>query len=168
VTLKLARWLSVAFCRRRTPANEGRHHPTPTTLWKHILAFQTIRTEFNGSLRIEGRPERLTSESGAVILREVMERMGITEWLVEHLVDRRNQDFITHPLSELLRTRVMRMALGWHDGDDADALRNDPALRLSVSDRRGDAPLQQRTPLEDGKPLSHNPDAPDGLASQPT
>jgi len=127
-----------------------------------------IRASFNGSLRIEGRPERLTSESGAVILREVLDRLGITDWLVENLVDPRDPDLITHPLSELLRTRVMLMALGWRDGDDADALRNDPALRLSVSDRRGDAPLEQRTPPQDGRLLSHNPAVPDGLASQPT
>jgi hypothetical protein len=130
--------------------------------------FSPIRTSFNGSLRIEGRPDRLTSESGAVIVREVMDRLGITDWLVDNIVDPRDPDLITHPMSELLRTRVMLMALGWRDGDDADALRDDPALRLSVSDRRGDGALQHRTPPEDGRPLSHNPDVPDGLASQPT
>jgi len=127
-----------------------------------------FRTTFNGSLRIVGRPERLTSESGAIVLRETMDRLGITEWLVENLVDPRDPDLLTHSMSELLRTRLMLMAMGWRDGDDADALRDDAALRLAVSDRRGDAPLQKRTAPEDGRPLSRNPDVPDGLASQPT
>ena len=45
------------------------------------------RANFNGSLRIEGRPERLTSDAGAIILRETMERIGIIPWLCERLVD---------------------------------------------------------------------------------
>jgi Transposase DDE domain group 1 len=105
-----------------------------------------IRPTFNGSLRIEGRPERLTSESGALILRETVDRMGIVDWLVENLVDPRHPNLVTHPMTELLRTRLFLMAMGWRDGDDADALRDDAALRLSVSDRRGDLPLQRRTP----------------------
>ena len=36
-----------------------------------------FRAEFNQSLRIEARPERLTADAGAVVLREVMERLGI-------------------------------------------------------------------------------------------
>ena len=46
--------------------------------------------EFNGSLRIESRAERLTAEAGAVILREVAERLGIVPWMVERLHDPRN------------------------------------------------------------------------------
>jgi hypothetical protein len=41
-----------------------------------------FRAGFNGSLRVEARPERLTSEAGAFILREVIERLGITPCLV--------------------------------------------------------------------------------------
>jgi len=37
-----------------------------------------FRAAFNGSLRIESRGEHLTSEAGAVFLREVIERLGIS------------------------------------------------------------------------------------------
>jgi hypothetical protein len=47
-------------------------------------------------------------------------------------------------------------------------LRDDRALRLAVSNRRGTSPLEQRTPVADANSLSKNPIAPDGLASQPT
>ncbi len=33
---------------------------------------------FNRSLSIEARPERLTSDAGAVLLREILERSGIS------------------------------------------------------------------------------------------
>ncbi len=117
-----------------------------------------FRAEFNGSLRIEARPERLTSEAGAVVLREVLERLGLTDWLVERLEDPRDPDVVTHPLAELLHTARLLLGQGWRDHDDADALRDDAALRLAVSLRRGVSPLQ--APAEGRRP--------EGLASQPT
>jgi len=122
---------------------------------------------FNGSLRIEARPERLTSEAGAVITREVIERLEITPWLVERIADPRDPDLITHPMSELINTSLLMLAQGWRDQDDADALRDDAAMRLAVSSRRGISPLETR-PREDDRPLHRNPEVPDGLASQPT
>ena len=121
--------------------------------------------EFNGSLRVEARAERLTAEAGAVILREVIERLGIGRYLAERLDDPRNPDLITHPLIELLHTELLRLGQGWFDRDDADVLRDDPAMRLSVSTRRGVSPLRTR-PVDE--PKSKNPPEPDGLASQPT
>lgn len=123
--------------------------------------------EFNGSLRIEARPERLTSEAGAVVLREVLERLGLVDWLTRRLQDARDPALITHPLAELLRTALLLLAHGWRDQDDADTLRDDAVLRLAVSERRGIGPLVTR-PREDETPLSKNPAVPDGLASQPT
>ena len=123
--------------------------------------------EFNGSLRVEARPERLTSEAGAVLLRETIERLGLTRWLVERLEDPRNPELITHPLAELLCTNLLLLAQGWRDNDDADTLRDDAVLRLAVSSRKGISPLRTR-PREPGVPLDKNPAEPDGLASQPT
>ena len=123
--------------------------------------------EFNRSIVVEARPERLSSEAGAIIVREVIERLGITDWLAERIVDRRRLDLITHPLSELLNTTLVLLAQGWRDQDDADALRDDAVLRLSVSERRGISPLETR-PRKEGQPLDKNPPVPDGLASQPT
>lgn len=122
---------------------------------------------FNGSIRIEGRPERLTENPGAILLRETAERLGIIDWLDQRLDDPRNPLLITHPLSELLRCELFLLGQGWRDQDDADYLRDDAALRLAVSDRRGVEPLVMR-PREQGEELPHNPSVPDGLASQPT
>ena len=125
-----------------------------------------FRAEFNQSLRIEARPERLTSDAGAVVLREVMERLGIVDWMTSRLVDRRDPELITHPLSELVRTSLVLLGQGWRDHDDADRLRDDAVFRLAVSDRRGVRPLEMRSPEERAR--DKNPEVPDGLASQPT
>lgn len=130
-------------------------------------ALTLFRPEFNRSLVIEARPERLTQECGAVLLREAGERLGLFRWLTDGLVDPRNPALITHPLPELVRTALFLFAQGWRDQDDADAVRHDPVLRMAVSERRGTGPLVRRV-AEEGKPLPKNPAVPDGLASQPT
>jgi hypothetical protein len=127
---------------------------------KNLPLFQP---EFNRYLKVESRPERLSGEAGGVISREVIERLGIVKWLSERLHDPRDPDLITHPLPELLHTSLLLLAQGWRDQDDADDLRDDPVMRLSVSTRRGVAPLQP--PDEDS---SADQKEPDGLASQPT
>jgi len=122
--------------------------------------------EFNGSLRVEARPERLTSEAGAVVLREVLERLGLVAWLTRRLHDPRAPALLTHPLAELLRTALLLLGQGWRDQDDADTLRDDAVLRLAVSDRRGLGPLAPSPPAAGTPPK--NPAVPAGLASQPT
>jgi len=122
---------------------------------------------FNHSLKVETRGERLTSNAGAVVLREAMERLGVIEALGRRLKDPRSPEWITHPLSELLRSSLLLLAQGHRDQDDADLLRDDGVLRLAVSDRRGIGPLMRR-PRGEGQELSKNPAVPDGLASQPT
>ena len=122
--------------------------------------------EFNPSLRVEPRPERLTVDAGAVLLRRVIHRLRYTRDLARHLRDTRNPDLITHPLEEMLNTALLMFAQGWRDEDDADELRDDPVFRLSVSTRRGLSPLAQRPDEE--RRRDKNPEHPDGLASQPT
>ena len=117
-----------------------------------------IRPTFNGAIRVEARPERLTADAGVILVREILERTGLVDWLEAHFADPRKADQVTYSMPELLRTQLALLAQGWTHGSDADRLRQDPALRLSVSDRRQDAPL--RAPSI--------PRTPDGLASQPT
>ena len=112
--------------------------------------------KFNGSIRLEAREERLTAEAGALLLREVDERLGLSQWLGNRLKDPRDPGRITHPLMELVRTHLLLLAQGWRDQDDADELRQDAALKLAVSGRKSTGPVQQQQ------------GAPQGLASQPT
>lgn len=119
---------------------------------------------FNRSVQVEARAERLSDNGGALLVREALERLGILGTLSKALDDPRDQARVTHPQRELLATFVTMLALGWRDQDDADALRKDPLLRLSVSDRAGDASLRDDPACEGHA----NPPVPQGLASQPT
>ena len=76
------------------------------------------------------------------MMREVMERTGLIDWIDAGFDDLRRANQVTHSLPELLRTQLILLAQGWTCADDADHLRDDPAFRLSVSDRRQDVPLR--------------------------
>jgi hypothetical protein len=111
--------------------------------------------DFNRSVEIEARPERLSADAGALLLRDLSDRLALPALVRRHLTDPRDPDRITHPFLELVRTELLLLAQGWRDQHDATLLRNDPVLRLAVSTRRGDGPLR---PTDDGTP--------DGLCSQ--
>ena len=113
--------------------------------------------DFNRSVHIEARPECLSADTGALLLRELMDRLGFDALVERHLQDLRDPDRVTHALVELFRTAVLMSAQGWSDQLDVNHLRDDPVLRLAVSSRRGQSPLRQA----DGR-------APEGLCSQPT
>jgi hypothetical protein len=120
---------------------------------------ELFECSFNTSIKVETRENKLTSDAGVLLSRELDDRLGFSKCLASKLQDRRDPDLVTHPLSELARTRILLIGQGWRDQDDADKLRDDPVLRLAVSDRRGDAPL---------RPSKVGEYKPNGLASQPT
>ena len=114
---------------------------------------------FNKSLRVETRTERLSSDGGVIVLREIDQRLQITQDLVRNLRDPRDPNTTIHPLIELIRTRIYLIAQGWNDANDADSLRHDPAFVTAVSQKKGQTPL---------KPNNTDHRMRNGLASQPT
>lgn len=100
-----------------------------------------VRFGFNGSVRVAARGEQLSGNAGAMLLRAVDDSFGVTAQLARELDDPRDPALVQHPVSELLRTRLQMIALGYRDQGDADLLRRDPALLLAVSDASGLTPL---------------------------
>ena len=82
----------------------------------------------------------LSSDGGVLALREAEQRLGVADRLAACLVDRRAPDQITHSLSDIIRFRLLMIAAGYEDGDDASRLRDDPlfkmAMNLTPSDRQ--------------------------------
>jgi len=78
-----------------------------------------LRLESNLPSGLHSTPESLTAEGGAVLLREVGERLGLWKLLEKGLSDPRDPDLITHPFGEVLRTAMLPVALGLsRHGDD--------------------------------------------------
>ena len=128
--------------------------------------MRNFSTTFNRSVQIEAREDHLSADTGAVLLREIMERTGIVEWMTERLLDPRDANTITYPLADLLRTNLLLLGQGWRDQDDADRLRHDPSFRVANDSRRGTAALEPDSVLPSQPTLSRLLDALSGEANQ--
>ncbi len=94
-----------------------------------VESLDQFVTSFNRSIRVECREDRLTGDAGAIPIREVMDRTGVTRELASRLLDPRDSARVRYSLETLLRERVSLLCQGWFDQDDADRLRRDPAFR---------------------------------------
>jgi len=99
---------------------------------------------FNRSVKIRSRDHRISSNGGALLLREVDQRLGLTEELGRRLYDRRNPRKIRYTLTELLRESIYAQAMGYRSDDDSDVLAHDPAMRVATWDRPGEHVLEER------------------------
>ena len=75
---------------------------------------------------------RLSSEGGLLALREIERRLGVADRLAGCLTDRRAPEKVVHRLAEIIRFRMLMIAAGYEDGNDADALRRDPMFKLAL------------------------------------
>ena len=75
---------------------------------------------------------RITTEAGAVLLRELEDKRGIVRQFAECFVDYRDPERIEHRVEELIKQRVYGLALGYEDLNDHDQLRQDPLVALLV------------------------------------
>jgi len=84
----------------------------------------------------------LTTDAGALLLREADKRLGLLDALDRCLPDPRDPDLITHPQRALLAQRVFGIACGYEDLNDHQALRHDPLWQaLAEYDPDPDQPL---------------------------
>lgn len=75
---------------------------------------------------------QLSSDGGLVLLREVEERLGVADRLAACIKDPRAPDRITHSLADMIRFRLMMIAAGYEDGNDAASLRHDPMFQMAL------------------------------------
>jgi hypothetical protein len=100
--------------------------------------------EFNRAIKVQATDQRITSNAGALLLREADHRLGLVESLSQRILDPRDPDCIRYNVCELLRERLYAMALGYQAQDDLDRLAHDPAMRMAVWDRPGEEVVQER------------------------
>lgn len=95
------------------------------------VSGNAIIAKFDGGL--------LSSDGGILVLHEVEQRLRVADRLAACIADPRSPDQITHSLADIIRFRLLMIAAGHKDGNNASGLRGDPmfkmALDLSPSDR---------------------------------
>jgi hypothetical protein len=71
---------------------------------------------------------QLTSDGGLVWLAQADDRLGLSAAFAAQIRDWR-RGAVRHPLALLLRQRLLQIACGYEDQDDADSLRRAPLLK---------------------------------------
>jgi hypothetical protein len=75
---------------------------------------------------------QLSSDGGLLALREVERRLGLADRLAACIDDPRSPERVQHGLAAILRFRMLMIAAGYEDGNDADSLRHDPVFKLAL------------------------------------
>src|SRR5438477_4095420 len=71
---------------------------------------------------------KMTSDAGALLLREADQELNLLRRFSRCFVDGRNPIFIEHTLEQMIAQRVYGLALGYEDLNDHEQLRYDPLL----------------------------------------
>jgi hypothetical protein len=85
---------------------------------------KAVVVKFDGGL--------LSSDGGVLALREVERRLRVADRLAACMIDPRAPDQITHSLADIIRFRLLMIAAGYEDGNDASRLRGDPAFKIAM------------------------------------
>jgi hypothetical protein len=93
------------------------------------LGSRRIEADFSGG--------SLTSDAGALLLREADKRIGLLDALDQAIPDPRHPELITHSQRSLLAQRIFGIALGYEDLNDHSSLRDDP-LWQALAERAPD------------------------------
>ena len=95
---------------------------------------QPLQLSFNPSLKVDFQGSRVTSDAGLLLVRELDERLGLSELITEHLTDSRGKN-TQLPMADVLRQAMFSRLAGYEDVNDAERLAQDPTFRLMGSER---------------------------------
>ncbi len=74
----------------------------------------------------------MSSDVGFILLRETERRDGLADRFAACMSDPRDPARVKHSLAEIMRFRIMMIAAGYEDGNDAADLRHDPGFKLAL------------------------------------
>jgi hypothetical protein len=100
------------------------------------------KIEFQGveSKRVEAKFDggQVTTDAGALLIRELCERRGIFARLTECFTDYRSPIFREYEVKELIEQRVYGLICGHEDLNDHETLRKDPMFQVLVGKAPGE------------------------------
>jgi len=102
---------------------------------------------FSRRVEAEFTAGRVSSDGGALLLREADRRVNLLDRVAGCFIDGRSPLLVKHRLSEMLSQRIYGLALGYEDLNDHEQLRSDPLLGLLSGKRDLDEPLAGKSTL---------------------
>ena len=112
------------------------------------VAGKSVVAKFDGGL--------LSSDGGILVLREVEQRLRVADRMAACIEDPRAPDQITHSLAAIIRFRLLMIAAGYEDGNDASSLRGDPMFKMALDRSPSDRELCSQSTISR---LENLPDA---------
>jgi hypothetical protein len=103
---------------------------TDSSLNKQPLLFNDL-----GSRRVvaDFSGGTLSTDGGALLLRQVDANLGLTQTLAQCFADERKQVWVEHSVQQMLAQRIYGLALGYEDINDHQRLRLDPLLATACN-----------------------------------
>lgn len=89
----------------------------------------------------------ISSDGGAVLLRQTDKRLNLLPRLSACFLDGRNQDQVEHSVLEMLSQRIYGLALGYEDLNDHEQLRKDPVFGVLSGREELETPLAGKSTL---------------------
>lgn len=90
---------------------------------------------------------QVSTDGGALLLRQADRRIRLLERLSSCFTDRRSPLLIEHQLGEMLSQRIYGLALGYEDLNDHEQLRHDPLMGVLAGRRKLEEPLAGKSTL---------------------
>ncbi len=107
----------------------------------------SFTAHFSRRVQAEFTAGRVSSDGGALLLREADRRINLLGRLAGCFFDGRAPLLVKHRLSEMVAQRIYGLALGYEDLNDHEQLRSDPLLGLLSGKRELDEPLAGKSTL---------------------
>jgi hypothetical protein len=89
----------------------------------------------------------ISSDGGALLLRQTDWRLNLLPRLAECFLDGRNQEQVEHSILEMLSQRIYGLALGYEDVNDHEQLRRDPVFGVLAGREELEEPLAGKSTL---------------------
>jgi len=89
----------------------------------------------------------ISSDGGALLLRQTDKRLNLLPRLAECFLDGRNQELVEHSILEMLSQRIYGLALGYEDLNDHEQLRTDPVFGVLAGKGELEQPLAGKSTL---------------------
>src|SRR5678815_3622680 len=113
--------------------------PSHLPLELPLLSKKRVLADWDGG--------ELSSDGGWLLLALADQRLRLTERLAGKIKDPRDPAKISHPLQRLLLQRILQIAQGYSDCNDAQTLRHDPLLKTATGVAPSGPPLAGQSTL---------------------
>ncbi len=120
-----------------------------TNCIQQTFAFQDLGGR---KVEVDFKGGNVSADGGVLLLREVDLRTGLIDQLADCFTDHRCQALIEHSVPDLLRQRILGMAMGYEDLNDQDSLRRDPMMALGAG--KADPLGLERSGIDRGRALA--------------